>query len=283
MLADLHLHTCYSDGSFTPEKLVEEAEKCGIGILSVCDHDTIAGCEEAELACSKAGISFIPGVENTCKHKDYVLHILGYGYCANDELMAFIGRSEKLLLKMGDDLIEKMQLDYPAVSSEEFQTFTYDRTLGGWKALHYLLQAKVITQLEEGIGFYHRYSCNYSDYPFPDVSEVCYMIRRAGGCTILAHPANYFADMEKEELFSVLDDLVSKGIDGLECYYPSHSAEFTDMLLEYCNKKNLMVTAGSDSHGDFSKYAMGSVTVDTNLLNLGGLLNENSRHPRAKS
>ena len=76
--ADLHLHTSFSDGTFTPEELVLQAQKNGLSCIALTDHDTVQGCARAAAACAPVLIEFIPGTELTAEHDDTEVHILGY-------------------------------------------------------------------------------------------------------------------------------------------------------------------------------------------------------------
>jgi len=76
--ADLHLHTLFSDGTFTPEELVERASKLGFAAIALTDHDTVEGCERAAAACAAAQMEFVPGTELTAEHEDTEVHILAY-------------------------------------------------------------------------------------------------------------------------------------------------------------------------------------------------------------
>src|SRR5205809_79520 len=78
MFADLHLHTNFSDGTYTPEELVGRAKQCGLSAIALTDHDTIEGCEQAAAACRQAGIEFIPATELTAELNGNELHLLGY-------------------------------------------------------------------------------------------------------------------------------------------------------------------------------------------------------------
>src|ERR1017187_7394622 len=76
--ADLHLHTQFSDGTFTPEELVLHAQKGGLACIALTDHDTVEGCARAAAACAAVKMEFIPGAELTAEHNDTEVHILGY-------------------------------------------------------------------------------------------------------------------------------------------------------------------------------------------------------------
>src|SRR4051794_39645514 len=76
--ADLHLHTFFSDGTYSPEELVGRASKGGFSAMSLTDHDTVEGCARTAVACQAAGIEFITGTELTAQHEQHEIHILGY-------------------------------------------------------------------------------------------------------------------------------------------------------------------------------------------------------------
>jgi len=76
--ADLHLHTQFSDGTFTPEELVFRAQKAGLACIALTDHDSVEGCERAAAACAAVQMEFISGAELTAEHEDTEVHVLGY-------------------------------------------------------------------------------------------------------------------------------------------------------------------------------------------------------------
>src|SRR5262249_8027705 len=79
MFADLHLHTNFSDGTYTPEEVVAQASRHQLAAIALTDHDTVEGCDRAARACATAGIDFIPGAELTAEHDGNEIHILAYG------------------------------------------------------------------------------------------------------------------------------------------------------------------------------------------------------------
>ncbi|HEX7570118.1 MAG TPA: PHP domain-containing protein, partial [Verrucomicrobiae bacterium] len=76
--ADLHLHTQFSDGTFTPEELVLRAQKAGLACIALTDHDSVEGCARAAAACAAVQMEFIAGAELTAEHEDTEVHVLGY-------------------------------------------------------------------------------------------------------------------------------------------------------------------------------------------------------------
>src|ERR1700744_4101735 len=95
--ADLHLHTNFSDGTFTPEQLVLEAQKNGLACIALTDHDSVQGCARAAAACAQVGMEFIPGAELTAEHEDTEVHVLGYFLdTQNQTLLAEIAKFQSV-------------------------------------------------------------------------------------------------------------------------------------------------------------------------------------------
>ena len=277
MLIDLHLHSLFSDGTQTPAEIVQAALNHGLELISLADHNTCAGWPGLESACREKGLSWLPGMEVDCLYSPYEIHILAYGFRPHGPLMDLAERSRRLLLKMSDDLVERMIPQYPQLSLEEFSSYSYDPSLGGWKGLHYLCGKGVTAAPEDGMRLYRQYGCDYHQYPFPAAEEVCRAILDAGGIPVLAHPCNWFDEEDPENLYRHLDILREMGIAGVECYYPANSPRMTQLCVGYCRRHQLAVTAGSDSHGSFGKnhhgiqYYIGAIQASLEEKDLGPL------------
>lgn len=278
MLADMHLHSCFSDGTRTPEQIAEALQQAGIGLAALADHNTTQGHKLFDAACSARGIATIRAAELDCVYDGRVIHLLCYGFEPEGRIMTLADHSKRLLLEMSRDLVKRMAADFPHLSLADYDQYEYDRTLGGWKGLHYLCARQITRKLEDGMRLYGQYGCDYSNYPFPSVNAVCAAVREASGVPVLAHPANWFASCTPAELGGHLEALRVAGIGGVECYYPSHTARMTAACLAFCSHHNLLVTAGSDCHGAFAErvgevaYHIGAIRVDTEKLRLGKLL-----------
>ncbi len=91
--ADLHLHTHFSDGTFSPEELAGHGQRLGFAAMALTDHDSVEGCARMAAACGAAGIEFITGTELTAEHNDTELHLLGYFVdTQNEKLLVDIAR-----------------------------------------------------------------------------------------------------------------------------------------------------------------------------------------------
>lgn len=274
MLADLHIHSCFSDGTNTPEEIAALAAQKGIGLLSVTDHNDIRAYARTDAACRAAGIRLIRGVEADCRHQGRILHILLYGFRPEKRLLALLRQSKSELLRMSVDLVERMSQTHPSLSPEDYAAYDYDCRRGGWKGIHYLCDRGVTKTPEEGMRYYSAYDCDYTAYGFPSAAEICAAALAAGGKPVLAHPCNWFAGQSREALFETFDGLRAIGVQGVECYYPANSPQMTAWCLEYCRLHGLYVTAGGDGHGGFARvskgvlYEIGAAAVDEQMLTL---------------
>ncbi|HWT26716.1 MAG TPA: PHP domain-containing protein [Mobilitalea sp.] len=271
-IADLHIHTYYSDGTMSPEEILNAALSKGVGVLAVTDHDVLDGTLELQRLCQNHDIKYIPGVELDSLDQGNNIHILGYGMDGNNkEFKDFVNRNRVKLDTVNSMLIEKMQNDYDNISVADYSNYSYDRTKGGWKALHYLMDKGLTNSLREGFAFYPRYDCTYKCVDFLSVEEVCGYIHLAGGKAVLAHPGVSI----KEEDIAVFEKevrcYVSYGVDGIECYYPTHTQEITAVCLKICNEQDLLITCGSDCHGTFGFAEVGETNTPIHKLNLKGI------------
>lgn len=278
MLTDLHIHSYYSDGTMSPQEIVEEAKNRGLEIISITDHDVLDSYEELKVEAEKANIKVIRGVEIDSILEGHLVHLLAYKFNDNEDFFALVNRAKEQLLETSIELIRRMEKEYENISLEDYNSYEYDRRKGGWKGIHYLFDKNITEGLFDGMKLYGKYECGHEKFDFPTVKEVCDITHNAGGYVVLAHPCNYYKDKTREEILEKLEILKSDGIDGVECYYPANSDLMTETCLEFCRKNDLIITAGSDSHGDFGavskgiEYYLGAVKADDTKLNLEKIL-----------
>ncbi|MDU2288690.1 MAG: PHP domain-containing protein [Clostridium celatum] len=278
MLTDLHIHSYYSDGTMSPQEILEEAKNRGLEIISITDHDVLDSYEELKVEAEKANIKVIRGVEIDSIFEGHLVHLLAYKFNDNEDFFALVNRAKEQLLETSIELIRRMEKEYENISLEDYNSYEYDRRKGGWKGIHYLFDKNITEGLFDGMKLYGKYECGHEKFDFPTVKEVCDITHNAGGYVVLAHPCNYYKDKTREEILEKLEILKSDGIDGVECYYPANSDLMTETCLEFCRKNDLIITAGSDSHGDFGavskgiEYYLGAVKADDTKLNLEKIL-----------
>ncbi len=275
MFVDLHNHSSYSDGSMSPEEILRAAKKAHVDILAITDHDALEGSRELLRLGEQEKIHVISGVEvDALEGKDNI-HVLGYGVDLDDKVFCrTITENRARLDKISIIMIDKMEAAGCPVSVEEFLEKSYDQVHGGWKALYYFMDKGVTNSLTEGLSLYEKYQCGYDIVDFPSVKEVVRWIHNAGGIAILAHPgvSLWKEDMCLSQFKEKLKEYLTFGLDGIECYYPKHTEEITNICLETCREHGLSITSGSDCHGEFQKSKIGQLRVRLEFLQLPACL-----------
>jgi 3',5'-nucleoside bisphosphate phosphatase len=269
--ADLHIHTTASDGTWDPAELVRHVAAAGIQLFAVTDHDCTDSVAEAERQARASRLRFLPGVELNATKDGHNFHILGYGIdWHNGALQDLCRHNRALLEKKDEDSIRRLEeRDWP-VSVRDFARYDYDRHRGGWRALAYLEDLGLCTDVGD---FFRRIFTAENDlgFPaFPPVTDVIRVIHEAGGAALCAHLASTF---HGEGVEAYLPELQEEPLDGLECYHSGHSEKDTQFLASYCREHGLCISGGSDCHGTFvpSRH-LGQPVVDSVDLYLPGLL-----------
>lgn len=278
MLTDLHMHIYYSDGTMSPREIVEDAKKRNVQLIAITDHNVLDSYTELKEAAEEFGIKVIRGVEIDARFEDIVVHILAYNFEDNENLFNLVHKAKNELLETSIELIKRMENDYENISSEDYEAYDYDKRKGGWKGIHYLFDRGITSELFEGVKYYGKYKCGHEYFDYPTVEEVVKAVHEANGYVVLAHPCNYYKNNTKEEVLEKLEKFKSIGIDGVECYYPANSEMMTETCVEFCKNNDMIITVGSDSHGEFGavskgiEYYIGAVKKDSSELNLKDMI-----------
>jgi predicted metal-dependent phosphoesterase TrpH len=246
---DLHLHTTASDGTWTAKQLVDAALRKRIGMMAVTDHETTDNVLEAEYYAKKASIKFIRGAEISSTEGTQIYHILGYHFDLNNKrLQELLQHTKNLLEKQDEKTVIQLVKKGWEIDLKDYANYKYDRRLGGWKSLNYLIEkghCKNVTEFFQKIFTKE----NQLGFPiFPSIPEVIDTIHHAGGIALLAHGGS---NLHGPGLLKTMAKLGKYEFDGFECYHPNHTDEVRDKLLAYCLERNLLISGGSDCHGDF--------------------------------
>ena len=266
---DLHIHTVYSDSTVTPAEAVRLAADTGVTLMAVCDHNVLTGSVEAQAEAKKVGIVCLPGVEVDCLFLGSDTHVLAYG-CdfENAEFVKSVKHARWALDNMSVELLEKLKPEYPQLSLAEYEAFSEDKQAGGWKMLQYMKYKGVVPSLRQGMPLYERYGVTYDKAGFESIGEIVGKIHAAGGKAILAHPGVVFRHYDLPEQLRRIGLAFEAGVDGVECFYPTHTPEQIEEFLLLCREKNGLVTSGSDYHGVFGRTQLGEPYTDETDIRL---------------
>ena len=247
--ADLHLHTRFSDGTFTPEELVLQAQNKGLACIALTDHDSVEGCDRAAVACANVKMDFISGAELTAEHKDTEVHILGYFLdTKNQVLLDRIAKFQAVRQNRINEMCAALNKLGLPLKAESVFALANCKSPGRPHVARALVKEKLISNLDDAFEKYLKKG-KPAWVPKTKMSalEGVELIHQAGGLAVMAHPGLNRTD-------DIIPDLVAAGLDGIECFHTKHSTVMAERYLEIAEKYHLLVTGGSDCHG-FSKKA----------------------------
>lgn len=264
-MIDLHTHSTASDGRCTPRELVARAAAVGLRTLGLTDHDTLAGCAEALAACAESGLQFVPGIEVTTvmgraeMPKD--VHVLGYFVDTDDAgFVAFLAEQRERRLDRVREMVERLALlgivlDLDAILGPGLRD-TGKAAGRPWIA-RALVEGGYVANAGEAFDRWLGRGCPaYVPRVGPTPADAFTRIHAAGGLVSLAHPGLTAIDAQ-------IPELVAVGLDAIEVYHSKHDGVATQRYLAMADEFGLLVTGGSDFHGESSHgpSAPGSVVL----------------------
>lgn len=272
MRVDLHLHTTASDGAWAPARVVRAAHEGRLDLVSITDHDTMAGFDEALAAGVEYGVHVVPGIEVSSTWHSRDIHVLGYfvdpGHSAIRRHMEEAGgRRERRMEEMVDRLVS---MGIPVSMAEvEAQAGTDRGNLGRPHLARALVQAGHVPSFQAA---FQQWIGDGMPAFVPagmlDPSGAIAIISASGGIPVWAHPPSDLIDL-------LLPEMVRAGLRGLEVHRPSHGPSEVARLESLCRSAALLATGGSDWHSPDSGHLPGSFWVASSdlepFLDAGGI------------
>lgn len=240
-MLELHCHTTCSDGSLSPEALVEAAIAAGVQALAITDHDTLAGWDRA-IAAAAGRLEIIPGLELSTVHRERSLHILGYfpdRHRLEPPLQDRIAGRKRRAQAMVKKLAE---LGFPV----ELPAMPGDMAPGRPHIARALVKAGHISSAQEAFTrWIGEGGPAYVGYEKFSAAEGIELLLGCGAVPVWAHPYLFRGGT----VATVLPELVAAGLKGIEVYHPHHSPSDVRKLEDWCTEYGLLMTGGSDYHG----------------------------------
>ena len=243
---DLHSHTTYSDGTFSPKELIALAAKKECEFISITDHDNYDHIPHIGMV--PLDMTYIPGVEISAEFKK-TLHILGYGFDPDHaELRDTLKTLQDARRKRNESMLIKMAKEGFHITMEELIKESKGGIVGRPHFANLMLEKGYVESYQEAFDKYlAKGKPLYMDKQRLEPKEAIRLILAAGGIPVMAHP--YQTKLEGEALEALIAELKSYGLMGIEAYYSRHSKEQVKEYLGYAKKYDLLITAGSDFHG----------------------------------
>ena len=242
--ADLHLHTCYSDGTLTPAELAREASARGLSTIAVTDHDTLASFSEAQAAAREQGLELLPGIELSAQAGPNDVHLLAYLFDVEDpDLRRWLTEMQAARRRRLDAMLERLRRLGIALSLEDVLAVAGPGTVGRLHVARALAQRGVVHHANVAFDKYlgeGKPAYVADDKPTP--AEVIRRVRAARGVPVLAHPM-YLKDD------TLITAFARDGLAGLEVFHSSHDVSTQLRYRRLAEQERLLMTGGSDCHG----------------------------------
>lgn len=256
---DLHCHSVYSGGCLPPFKLIQRAKADNIKVLSLTDHNTVAGHRELKKLNIDLGVKIITGVELYVTYKKHLLHLLGYNVDINNKLL--ISNFKKLCQKrlvLVENSLAKLRVRGFRLKNKKF-TDDYYPDLSF--LTNQLVQSPNLTKTRgytrrknpdifRLINVFFAKGClAYLPEVSLPIKKAFSLIKKAGGVPVLAHPGQQLSWTQDK----IIDELKKLGLKGLEVFSPYHNWHQIEHYQELAKKLKLVITGGSDFHCDLPK------------------------------
>ena len=251
---DLHLHTTASDGRLTPTELVELTASKGLSTISVSDHDTTAGLEEAQRAVNRIpGMRLIPGIELSCDVPGGEVHMLGYFMDIEDagfqEMLAGFRQGR---LARGEGMVRKLAEFGMDIEWERVLEIAGDASVGRPHIAQALVEkgyfAEPSDAFREYLGRNGKAYVERSKLTPPDAVK---LLNDVGGVAVFAHPWFERRGNEPEpeqSLIETVEELKAAGLHGMEVHYSMYDEATVDWLADVARAYDLIPCGGSDYH-----------------------------------
>ncbi len=246
---DLHVHSTFSDGTFTPTQLVDEALRMGLSAMALTDHDTVAGVPEALAAGQKKGLEVIPGIEISTNYKDKEVHIVGlFLDYENPAFLEAIGNERERRAGRNEKLIERFnEYGFP-ITMSELEALFPNAVITRAHFAAYMVQKGYVKTRDEAFDKYlgdgkPLYISREKKTP----AQAMEAIQTAGGVAVLAHPLLYH--LTTYELKELCVTCKKSGLVGIETMYSTYKGFDELTVRQLAHEVGLLESGGSDFHG----------------------------------
>ncbi len=258
MKADLHCHTTVSDGSLGISDVIRQADRDDVRYLAITDHDSFASISRSAVLGKRYNVNIIPAAELSAfdKERGRKVHILCYRPERPDRLEGICYRTSEGRGQLGKTMASKVVAKYPITLESILRYSAGSKAIYKCHIMHALMDYGYTTELYGDVyesifnvkdGLCAEEVQKEADF-YPDVHFVLKMIKASGGISVMAHPTVY-------DSLDLLDELTEKGeLDGVEIYHSNSTEAQREQMRQLAEKRDLIVTGGSDFHGFYNHY-----------------------------
>jgi predicted metal-dependent phosphoesterase TrpH len=255
---DLHLHSTASDGTLEPIEIIDAAMKAGLSAISITDHDTTDGCKQVLARPCPPPLEFLTGVEISASFPPETLrtgsiHLLGYDIDVHDSrLNQVLAELRTARNDRTPKMIQRLNEIGFDLSIKDVAPFARGDQIGRPHIAQAMLHKRFVSSIDEAFDKYlGKKGAAYIDKQRIACGLAVELITNAGGIPVLAHPG-LIGLTDEDKMKELIRLLVETGIQGIEVYYPGHSESQTAFFLKLARDCRLLLTGGSDFHGDLN-------------------------------
>lgn len=241
---DLHIHSTASDGQFAPAEVVQLAAERGLDYIALTDHDTFKGYFEAAREGEKQGVEVLTGMEVTVDYGGRECHLLAYCFDPKAQPVKELSkRHAQARLDRAKQIINLLRGWGFEVDLDEVKAEARGISIARPHIAMVLIRKGYAANYREAFMRYlNDQMIQDVDSGYRDYKQVIQTIRDSGGISVIAHPGRSYTEFD-------LEQFVDAGIDGIEYIHPSHNYNLQKQHRQWAEKKQLLVTGGSDFHG----------------------------------
>ena len=245
---DLHTHSSVSDGTETPEHLIEAAVAAGLSVVAITDHDSTAGWSEAVRTAVGTELTVLPGMEFSTRWGGKSVHLLAYLIDPEDPaIVAETASIRDSRYGRAERIVERIRRDYDLSWSDVLEQASEGATIGRPHIADALIARGHVRDRGEAFGgILSSRSPYYESHRAPTPVEAVRMVVAAGGVPVLAHPATHDRAILPD---SEMAGLVAAGLAGLELEHRENTESGKKKLRRIAEKHGLLLTGSSDYHG----------------------------------
>ena len=249
MKGDLHIHSVYSDGSFTPLEIAQTAKENGLQVFSITDHDGTGNVQEKINSAKSVGLNYIKGIELSTFNGAEQVHILGYGYDENNNsFLKILKNLDEKRTERTEIMLKRLKQYYNIEIAFKEVENTSTESVGSMHIARAMIKKGYVKSVKEAFGNYIGQGQKaYCSEKRQTPKEAIETVLCAGGIPVLAHPGKLTA--KGDDQIKLIENIVKDGLAGIEAHYSSHTRNQTEYYINLAKSYKLIITGGSDFHG----------------------------------
>ncbi len=263
---DLHTHSTVSDGTESPADVMRSAHAAGLDVVALTDHDSMAGLEDAADMAAAHGMSFVPGIEVSCRHNGVSIHLLAYWPDpSHSDIVSMLAATREARVERAREIVRRVGADYPLTWDRVLEFAGSADTVGRPHIADAMVAAGLFPSRDEVFAeVLAGNSAYYVPHYAPEVMDAIRTLRATGAVPVFAHPG---ADGRGRVVpTDVIEEMARVGLVGLEVDHRDHSGSQRLRLAEIADRLGLVHTGSSDYHGTGKLNELGENTTSEEAL-----------------